>query len=376
MSSDVDLKLLQEFLDNHSIPKIKRNPKTFLGIAKQPHYENVLSNIYAFYFNPNEEHKLKDLFISSLQKLIIDENASKKINIGNDFDIETEYYTKDKGRIDLLIHNDKQAIIIENKVYHHLNNNLKDYWDTVKDFGKEDESMIGIVLSLKVESNIKHSQFINITHLEFLKKVMESIGKYLLNAEDKYIVFLKDLYQNILNLSKSFMEKDDLDFYYKNQEELNEIVKLKFAVRDHIVNEVEKACNMSNLELKFLIPRNNYNSKRLCYYVSKKHKDLMFTIIYEDLLTTKRELHIIVELTGDALNNRNQYKKISFDKDKSKFINKDKFYEDTEDNWAHFASNIYELNNENIEKLSDFISGKIEDDGFSHIFSKIETFLE
>lgn len=84
---------LQHFLDNNEIPKIKRKPKTFLGISKQPHYENVLSNIYAFYFNTNEEHGMKDLFLKSFQTLInqTDLGKTKKIKFNNDFTLETEY---------------------------------------------------------------------------------------------------------------------------------------------------------------------------------------------------------------------------------------------------------------------------------------------
>ena len=66
----VDLLQLQSFLNQNEIPIIKSKPKTFLGIAKQPHYENVLSNIYAFYFDVNEVHQFKDLFIKSLLELI------------------------------------------------------------------------------------------------------------------------------------------------------------------------------------------------------------------------------------------------------------------------------------------------------------------
>ena len=47
----IDLNKLQHFINQNDIPIIKGKPKTFLGIAKQPHYENVLSNIYAFYFD-------------------------------------------------------------------------------------------------------------------------------------------------------------------------------------------------------------------------------------------------------------------------------------------------------------------------------------
>ena len=35
--------------------------------------------------------------------------------------------------------------------------------------------------------------FINITHLEFLDEVMKNSGDYLLNASDKYIIYLNTL---------------------------------------------------------------------------------------------------------------------------------------------------------------------------------------
>ena len=52
----IDVYQLKIFLESHTIPSVKQQPKTFLEIAWQPHYENVISNIYAFYFDPHEEH--------------------------------------------------------------------------------------------------------------------------------------------------------------------------------------------------------------------------------------------------------------------------------------------------------------------------------
>jgi hypothetical protein len=57
----MSLNKLQVFLNQNEISKIKGKLKTFLGIAKQLHYENTLVNIYASYFKLNEAHKFKDL---------------------------------------------------------------------------------------------------------------------------------------------------------------------------------------------------------------------------------------------------------------------------------------------------------------------------
>lgn len=125
----MNLRDLEDFLDHNVIPKIKKRPKTFLGIAKQPHYENVMSNIYAFYFNVDEVHGMQDLFINSLLEIINESKLrdQKKVAAISDFEVSTEVSTKKNGRIDILLSSEDHAIIIENKVYHTLNNNLEDY---------------------------------------------------------------------------------------------------------------------------------------------------------------------------------------------------------------------------------------------------------
>lgn len=373
----MDLNTLQIFLDNYEIPKIKKKPKTFLGIAKQPHYENVLSNIYAFFFNVNEEHGMKDLFLKSFQELINETKIgeSKKINLNTDFVIETEYNTDNNGRIDLLLYNDEQAIIVENKVYHYLNNDLKDYWDSVLPSATE-ENKIGIILSLKKysQTEIYHSHFINITHHEFLSRVMENSGEYMLKAEDRYIVFLKDLYQNTINLS-NYMEKDKIEFYYKHQEELNNAAKLKFAVRDFIKNEVKNACDSIDEKLNFYSPQSNsYNEKRLRYYVSPSCNDLMFTIIFEGLLDNTKELQIIIEVTGKAISKIKELKKEDFDSNEQKII-LDDFYSNTSTSWAHFVEISFVLNENEIKDLQTFIKEKIEKQHFLSIYKKLEKHL-
>ncbi|MGJ8734691.1 MAG: PD-(D/E)XK nuclease family protein [Cellulophaga sp.] len=369
-----NLEHLQTFLNQNDIPKIKGKPKTFLGIAKQPHYENVLSNIYAFYFNVNEEHQLNDLFVTSLLDCIKESklaSAKETLQTFYDFDVETEFTTLKGGRIDLLLSNKEQAIIIENKVYHHLNNNLKDYWESIKVL---DNNKIGVVLSLHPISNIKHSDFINITHLQLLNKAMHKLGKYLLNANDKYVVFLKDFYQNTINLSHPFMEKDTIDFYLKNQSRINDIFILKASFKKHIASELVKA-GQTLENLNPLEPNNNsHQNGRLVYYISPKNANLFFTILYEDLLKEGKTIIIKIEFQGVLLNNRGVYKKdIDFTQEEE--ANYAEHFETTNLNFAHFMQKEYELSNHDITNLSSFIQERLEDDHLLSAFRKIELFL-
>lgn len=371
----IDLDNLQTFLNQNEIPKIKGKPKTFLGIAKQPHYENVLSNIYAFYFRVNEVHKFKDLFVVSLLECIKESKIGiKKENLQSfsNFRVKTESLTIKGGRIDVLLTNEEQAIIIENKVYHHLNNNLCDYWLSARVQEDDDANKIGIILSLQSISNIKHPHFINITHLQLLNKVMHNLGNYLLEAEDKYIVFLKDFYQNIINLTQPFMNENDFNFYFENQQKINNLITYKLSARKHLENEVKKAFRLleaEKLNIKLYESSGNLGNV-LSYYISKSNKNLMFTIIYGDLLKTDGTLRLIVELKGKALINKERYRGVTLSGEENA-----SFYNSNNKVYAHFAVRSYKLEKSEIRDLSNVIFNKLKDDGFIDAFIKLEQVL-
>lgn len=362
---------LQKFLQTAKIPRIKKKPKTFLGIAKQPHYENVLSNIYAFYFDVHEVHRLHDLFIKSLLELLPDKQKTT-LNGFVDFYCDTEYPTKDGGRIDLLLSNEEQAIIIENKVYHHLDNDLFDYWKAVK---VSENNKVGIVLSLHPVSDIKHPNFINKTHLELLKKVVHNLGNYLLDANDKYIVFLKDMFQNITNLSRSYMEEKDLKFYFDNKTKIEQAAKFKFAVRDHIIAEIETAGKILDGIDLYVPKKSSVLNKRARYFQSQVYKNLVIVVVFENIME-QNTFFMGVEFKGGGLNNKERYRAIDFTPDEEALIEKTGFYANTNMNWAHFAGDHYPVTEHDIATLSTFIINKLKSENLLSIFNKLNAFLK
>ena len=60
--------------------RIPRKEKTFMDISGYPHYENVCSNILAFYFNPLEEHNLNNLVMIRCNALDIDKVFDHEID--------------------------------------------------------------------------------------------------------------------------------------------------------------------------------------------------------------------------------------------------------------------------------------------------------
>lgn len=381
----MNLQILQEFLDKSNIPVYKKPPKTFLEIIRKKHHEVIISNLYAFYFNINEEHGLNDLFILSLIECIEETNLGKEKSFDGyaDFTIDTEYSTKNNGRIDLLLTGENGAIIIENKIYHHLNNNLKDYWDTVIKNNNEVESTIGIVLSLKKVTKIKNPHFINITHNQLLDKVMSNIGQYLLSANEKYLIFLKDFYQNIKNLSRKIMKEEDFKFYFDNEDKIRDLNKLSSLVVKHIKSEVEKACFELDEFSILNFRKNSIAEQKRRLYQYKKDKNLYFRIVFSGLLPkagkSEQILAIWIEHRKDAMKNREDFKNLiegNVLSEEEKELLYDEFF--TKDlkgtNNLYFAKKTYQINEDQLYNLSDFIVEKIENDGFLFLIEKIAKF--
>lgn len=363
---ETDIKDLELFLKRETIPLLRKRPTTFLGISKQPHYENVWSNIYAFFFNISSEHKLEDLFFKSLVQLI-KRKTKTEFSFRTDFNIDTEFGTEKNGRIDLLLSNQDEAIIIENKVYHHLNNDLHDYWNSVKQEKKQ-----GVILSLReISSNtITNKNFINITHLEFMQCVMENLAQYFSNADEKYLVFLKDFYQNIINTTNP-MDKNIIKFYCQNEQKIRQLKEIRDSYVNYIVSEVEKAREYIDEKLE---PYSNRNDSYR-YYLCPNEGNLMITVAFVELFDTRRKLYLIIELQNNllGLESKEKIRAINFEDTEKKFLKPD-FY-DQKSSWAHFAVQTCELTEEDIMNLGTYISDTINKSPILDIYRKLRIAL-
>ena len=158
-----------------SIPETKAIRKNFIAIAGYPKWENVNSNLLAFYLDEKEEHMIGRLFFDSLIDIYFEKINSENSEIeekflvnreilDSEFQVEREVYTPKGNRVDLILKevydfnkvDSKEenrvevgkfnwAIIIENKIDASIeDNDLIDYWNTINS-----ENKIGIVLSIK-----------------------------------------------------------------------------------------------------------------------------------------------------------------------------------------------------------------------------------
>jgi hypothetical protein len=265
--NEVNLDWLTEFVN--LIPIIPAQRKNLLDIAGFPRWENVISNLLAFYLKKDEEHKFGTLFIKSLleayNSLSKDTDTTKlceNLYDESDYSVEREFTTKSGKRIDILLKCDTEwAIIIENKIDASLYNDLTDYWD----FDVEINHKIGVVLSLNPMDTSK-TNFVNITHQELIDKVNTNLHNYFLNADDRHLMFLKEY---ILNIESMYPNE--------NNAQLDDFLKEYQKIWGKIAN-IEKS-----QKLKLKMPETQLNnigklqsfSKQLFVHVAQPVYDIM-----------------------------------------------------------------------------------------------------
>ncbi|MEI7834022.1 MAG: PD-(D/E)XK nuclease family protein [bacterium] len=200
-------KLLEEFA---KLPDKPLKEPTIMEICGYPHYENVCSNILAFFLDPAKEHGLKDLALTSLLECVGQTTCFSNITV------EREVITK-RGRIDLVINSDECVIAIENKIFHDLINDFADYAQYIEKHAKGKKTIL-LILRLNVVDCSQHAGFKSISYSDYFAKIKTNIGNYMPRSNNKYLVFLLEYMQSIENLMKggTAMNKELISFFQSN----------------------------------------------------------------------------------------------------------------------------------------------------------------
>lgn len=182
--------LLNRFKD---FPVIERRP-SFLEIAGFPSRETVWRNIFAFFFNPNECHGFKDLFLRSFFDALGKDEEEQGTGDWESMTVRTERQTAKGNFLDLLITCDEFAIGIEMKVNAGLYNDLADYGKLVKAKNPVDEHKV----VLSVSPCDVHSDFSNLLFADFITAIKGQFGNYMLAADPQYTSFLLDFLNHVI----------------------------------------------------------------------------------------------------------------------------------------------------------------------------------
>jgi len=222
--------------------------ETIFDICGFPHYENVVSNVLAFFLNDQNQHDLKELVLKSL----LESAGIDFEEIGFEFQVDREVVTSARGFIDLFLINENATIVIENKIYSGLNNDLEDYIKHAKSFRKKHS--YGILLTL-YKTDPQHKDFINVTYSRFISEIRNNLGNFLSSSPNKYLFILIDLINNIEHLNKGTisMNSDFVNFIRENHEEVERFGAELKAFHDNlrkVVKDVNSIVNDQITDIK------------------------------------------------------------------------------------------------------------------------------
>lgn len=227
-----------------------------------------------------------------------------------------------KKRIDITIKGDDWCIIIENKLYHHLSNPLKAYWEHVKGYSKK-EHIIGIVLSLDAKSEKECTEeditFINVTHEELIYKV-QSILK-LSNIDDdtdifylrEYIRTIKTHYWNKMDTPQMNVLVQALIDQGKAIEKIETSKNRAIEFIERQTQEVFASRGYKKVRQWFCHPKN----ENLCFYVAPTHEILesnKLGLAFEVYNELKKDLGDDILKIKNTLQSKNLGNNFHFDK--------------------------------------------------------------
>lgn len=242
---------LNLLLKHAALPRTKQHLSIF-DIAGYPHYENVCSNILAFYLDPQEGHGLKDLLLTSLLKAAGSSTERSILEAA----VHREYVTQRGGRIDLVILSENHVVGIENKIFHQLQNNLVDYRNTIDMQAGNGRTSTGIVLSLKKAmkpldtQKILEANFLNITYPQLWHEVRAGLGLRAGNADPKWLAYLLDFMKTTELLSEGNikMTAED-DFFIQHDDAVRNLLKDHAKFASKLNGQLDQLKNLLNESL-------------------------------------------------------------------------------------------------------------------------------
>lgn len=262
------------------LPEPQKARKTIYDIAGFPRWENVNSNTLAFYLDENEEHGFGRLFFNSLLRLLIQNNsifAEERELFETTYSVEREVYATSK-RIDIVIRSTEGGessawnIVIENKLYAGMYNDLEVYWNSIKAKRK-----VGVVISLfnntRELKGLEQStgiHFSNILHIQLIEAVQRDLFQAYMDSDDRHLLMLKDYFQNIQNMTQvdnnAAMEKQ-LHLYRQYADEIDKLKKIESSLKEYSIKSI-----IRSMESFRFVPATGYvNVKAKHFYASDQY---------------------------------------------------------------------------------------------------------
>lgn len=240
MEVGITIKLMEAF---RALPQPVQLRPTFMEIAGYPHFENVCSNILAFFLDPSSPHGLDALCLDALLEVAGHSPGTPPLS---NVQVEREV-AAGSGRLDIVIYSDTLVIAIENKLFASLDNPLLDYARHVEGMAAGQRKILKLVLSLvPLPAEIDYG-FKGLYYKDFFCIMRLKLACYKNNTSDQYLVYLTDFLDTIDNLQKETkMDVFWLDFSREHCEHIERLLTQVNTLKDELRGKTQELLTSMN----------------------------------------------------------------------------------------------------------------------------------
>lgn len=223
LSSDELLTLL----DKLKGVTLKPIEKTVFSIGGRGHYENPVSDVLAFFLDPNEEHELGALVAQAMLECAGISASPHSIQA-----IHREYSTDEQARLDLVLVGDDWLLAIENKVYHNAENPFLHYQKYLEKTFPEHKWHF-VLLSPK---NDKVEDWQPVSFTDLAQAIQANMAEKVLELPfNKWHFFLRDFLANLKTLSGAdAMDDTTFDLLQNSMSDIYRLEEVKEAFSEEI----------------------------------------------------------------------------------------------------------------------------------------------
>lgn len=279
----IKLKQLIEHINTLPIPETPE--ATIFSIGSRGYYENPTSDVLAFFCDSEGVHGLGNLMMEAIFDSLGNCNQKDALTFDDVSLItepEREVFTEDGKYIDILLESNDWVMVIENKVFHKLNNPFESYQQHIYiEEQYQGKHPIFVVLSPKGNAP---TGWLGLSYPALLDSVREKLAQAFINQPiNKWLVLLREFILHLEGImSGSTISPETTDYILENLREIHqaELLKDKTIKAFHLelLQELSTIFPNEKIDIK-LSTWNKYPALRFSF---KKWQSNSFAALYLD----------------------------------------------------------------------------------------------
>jgi hypothetical protein len=247
---DYDFTGLESLLAEARKYAIPPKETTLFAVGGRGYYENPASDLLAFFLQPDAEHGLGNLFLSTFLELIVVEH--RQLNMKSCVSVLREAQTEDLSRIDLRIIGPDWCLLIENKIRHGQSNPFTSYEAHAKGLRKKEKTFLAI---LSPDGHSEADGWIGVSYEKYCLALRAKLAAMFFESPlSKWHVFAREFILHMENeLYNPPMTNDQVAFVEKHADQIDQLQELAQQYRQFVCQELKVRLDKS-------VNRNTFNS--------------------------------------------------------------------------------------------------------------------